>query len=113
MKHTELQLSGTKLVFERDGKDWCRMLLKANGKSIELGADTWAVIKQKLKGTLSSICESTEPEWVLNLSEKHCSLYRQNINNHTEFFWQNAEGNEIWRAEVKVPLGTEELGALC
>ena len=113
MKHTELQLSGAKLVFKRDQKDWCRILLKTNSNSMELGADTWAVIKQKLNGALSSICESTEPEWVLSLSEKHCSLYRQNINNNTEFFWQNAEGNEIWRSEVKVPLSKEELDALC
>jgi hypothetical protein len=110
LKIREINITDSRLVFDTDTNNWCQVNLHYNGGLIMLGSDNWDVIREKLSSALSSICESEAPEWVLSLSEKHCSFYRQQVNGRVEYFWKDSNGDEIWRSDVKTPLSYNELG---
>ena len=109
MNVDEINIAGEKLRFSSDGNEWCNVSLIFNGEQIELGAETWTNLKERLLYAFSSECTSLEPEWILSLSEKHCSFYRQSINGINVFFWNNAVSKELWRSEIDMQQSKEEL----
>jgi len=104
MKSSEFEFSGASLIFRIEENDWCRVELVTEKETLQLGAEDWNILFSRLKGALTSLGKSSEPEWILTLSEKHCGLFRQNIDGKNSFFWIDAEANEIWRSNLEGPV---------
>ena len=104
MKISKFNFSGASLIFRIDENDWCRVELATENDTLQLGAETWNILSDRLKGALTNLSKSKEPEWILTLSEKHCGFYRQNVDGKNSFFWIDAEGNKIWKSKLGDPL---------
>jgi hypothetical protein len=109
MKIAKIEISDTKLMFFINENDWCQTELHAGKEKFKLGAEDWSVLKVKILTAFTNLSNSTEPEWMLSLSEEHCSLYRQNIDGKNLFFFQNSKGNQIWESNFIDSLNEESL----
>jgi len=103
MKDFCIDISNSKLFFCIDKNDWCKVSLVDDSDRIKLGAENWPILKEKLESSFVNLSSSKEPEWMLNLSENHCSLYRQTIEGKNIFFGENDQGDLIWRATPITP----------
>lgn len=109
MKNAKLEFSGATLEFRINDNDWCQVELDTGESVFQLGADTWNIVKQRISAALADLSSTSEPEWMISLSEKHCCLYRQNIDGKNYFFWQDDHGNIIWESDLVDPVDEELL----
>ena len=109
MKTASLEISGARFEFRIDDNNWCRMELHTEDESIQLGADTWEILKERILGAATILSNSSEPEWILTLAEKHCALYRQNIDGMNQFYWINGEAKKIWESGLVSPINMTDL----
>ncbi len=86
------------------GNDWCQVSVESGGQRFHLGADSRAVVVQRLKDALSTNVLRTvdsgpiqgrEVAWVASFSERHGSLYASDKGKDRHLFAQDGEGNVI------------------
>ena len=104
MKSSKLDFSDASLVFRTEENGWCRVELVTENDTFQLGAESWDILVGRLKEALTNLSKSSEPEWMLTLSENHCGLFRQNIEGKNLFYWIDAEANKIWSSKLEDPL---------
>ena len=110
MRVINIELSGINFVFRVGDNDWCRAELHKDENQFKPGAEKWGILKDRLFNALSNPGNSIELEWMLTLTEEHCSLYRQNIVAKNFFVFQDAQAKPFWHLELLDPLNEKELG---
>lgn len=106
---TELTTDSTKLVLRTDASLWCHVSLTHAGRSYELGAETLALVVQRLllglqddlRGSEKGTIDGLNVVGVLSLAERHASVYAAHQDGTRMLYFQNADGGLIARVDLR------------
>lgn len=101
------------LVLQPDGNEWCQVLLDTEERRVPLGADTRAVIAERLLralqdapgGPTSGVIDGVTVRWALSLAERHSTVFVGDQSGRRVLFIQADDGSLV----AKLPLSADDI----